>query len=171
MLASSHGSIHTGYCIQSSVVRGVKWLAQGHLPSQRQSQDYTKGVKAKAFVLTASQGLQKAWECTNHSLSPSITVARALLCFPRSQWRRKEAGTSPWQRSSSGQAGKGEHKIWGEVWPGTYLYGKGSPSFPPCRWPGEGRIYSMLGTARRRYLPAVSSSRPQTRWHLPGAGH
>lgn len=31
-------------------------------------------------------------------------AAGAVLCFPRSRWRRKGAGISPWQHSTSGQA-------------------------------------------------------------------
>lgn len=49
--------------------------------------------------------------CGQSRLSTSVT--RAILCFPRSRWRRKGAGTSPWQRSSSGQAGKWGHKVAG----------------------------------------------------------
>ena len=47
----------------------------------------------------------------NNIPSASIAAAQAILCFPRSRWRRKGAGTSPWQRSSSGQAGGGDGMV------------------------------------------------------------
>lgn len=77
-------------------------------PVNGRARTRSRMFKAKALVLlAASQGSGKMWESMNSSLNTSITAAPAILCFPRSPWRRKGAGTSPWQRFSSGQAGKG----------------------------------------------------------------
>lgn len=91
-------------------------------PVNGRARTRSRMFKAKALVLlAASRGSGKMWESMNSSLSTSITAAPAILCFPRSPWRRKGAGTSPWQRFSSGQAGKGARDVGGggEAWPGA----------------------------------------------------
>lgn len=132
--------------------------------------------EAKALVLlAASRGSGKVWESLTSSLRASVTAAQAILCFPRSPWRRKGAGTSAWQRFLSGQAGKGV-RSGGRCG----LEPKGEVAEPismarvlqvPLPAAGQGeRTECMLGTAGRGYRPAPSSSWPQARWHLPGAG-
>lgn len=93
----------------------MKQFAQGHTARHWQSQDYNQGcVRLRLLLLCLLPPGVQCEQWPEHLNNSSMGV----LCFPRSRWRREGAGTSPWQRSSSGQArGERGHRM-GEVWPG-----------------------------------------------------
>lgn len=126
-------------------------MARGHSATSGRPRTTIKGV------ISCFQGSGQVWDPMNDSgLSTSITAPRAILCFPRSQRRRKGAGTSPWPRSSSGQAGEQGTGWWGEggAWPGTWGRGGcaqfcGTSSPIPLPATGLGSARSTRGTAGR----------------------
>lgn len=95
-------------------------------------------------VLAASWGSGEAWDSMNNVPSASIAAAQAILCFPRSRWRRKGAGTSPWQRSSSGQAGGGDGMVWRDrVGWGGGAWNPGGKWLSPSPWQGRSKFPSL----------------------------
>ena len=95
----------------------------------------------------------------NNIPSASIAAAQAILCFPRSRWRRKGAGTSPWQRSSSGQAGGGDGMVGRDAVWGV----RGRRGLEP-----RGEVAEPSFMARVVLVPLPATSLGRTRGNLGG---